>query len=29
MEMLRATTNDPEIERMVGGWSFPISKTSR
>lgn len=21
MEMLRAATNDPEIERMVGGWS--------
>jgi RimJ/RimL family protein N-acetyltransferase len=25
MEMLRETVNDPEIERMVGGWSFPIS----
>jgi RimJ/RimL family protein N-acetyltransferase len=29
MEMLRATTNDPEIERMVGGWSFPISKAEQ
>ncbi len=26
MEMLRQMTNDPEIEHMVGGWSFPISK---
>lgn len=26
MEMLRATTNDAETERLVGGWSFPISK---
>ncbi len=26
MEALRATVNDPEIERMVGGWSFPVSK---
>ena len=25
MEMLRETVNDPEIERMVGGWSFPVS----
>lgn len=25
MEMLRDTVNDPEIERMVGGWSFPTS----
>ena len=26
MEMLRATTNDPEIERMVGGWSSRQSR---
>ena len=26
MELLRETVNDPEIERMVGGWSFPVSK---
>ena len=26
MEMLRAMTNDPETERMLGGWSFPVSK---
>lgn len=26
MELLRATVNDPEMERMVVGWSFPISK---
>lgn len=26
MEMLREMINDPEIERMVGGWSFPVSK---
>lgn len=26
MEMLRETINDPEIEHMVGGWSFPVSK---
>ena len=25
-EMLREIANDPEIETMVGGWSFPISK---
>ena len=25
MEMLREMVNDPEIERMVGGWSFPVS----
>lgn len=29
MEMLREMTNDPEIERMVGGWSFPISKVEQ
>ncbi|EJT6568307.1 hypothetical protein N2W51_003251, partial [Clostridium perfringens] len=26
MEFLRETVNDPEIEKLVGGWSFPISK---
>lgn len=26
MEMLREMINDLEIERMVGGWSFPVSK---
>lgn len=26
MEMLRETVNDPEIEKMVGGWSFPVSR---
>ncbi|MEG1578860.1 MAG: GNAT family protein [Oscillospiraceae bacterium] len=26
MEMLRETINDPEMERMIGGWSFPVSK---
>lgn len=26
MEPLRATVNDPEMEKMVVGWSFPISK---
>lgn len=26
MEILRTTINDPEIEHMVGGWSFPVSK---
>lgn len=25
MEMLRGSLNDPAIERMVGGWSFPVS----
>lgn len=25
MEMLREIVNDPETEKMVGGWSFPIS----
>lgn len=29
MEMLREMVNDPEIERMVGGWSFPISKVEQ
>lgn len=26
LEMLRELTNDPEFEKMVVGWSFPISK---
>lgn len=26
MELLRKTVNDPEMERLVGGWSFPVSK---
>ncbi len=26
MEALRATINDPDMERMVVGWSFPISR---
>ncbi len=26
MEALRATVNDPEIERLVVGWSFPVSR---
>lgn len=25
MEKLREIINDPEVERLVGGWSFPIS----
>ena len=25
-EMLRKLMNDPEIEYMLGGWSFPVSK---
>lgn len=26
MEILRDIANDPEVENLVGGWSFPISK---
>ena len=26
LELLRNLTNDPEFEKMVCGWSFPISK---
>lgn len=29
IEMLRETTNDPNTERMIGGWSFPISKENQ
>lgn len=25
MEMLRETTNDPDTEKLIGGWSFPVS----
>ena len=25
-EMLRGMLNDPQIERAVGGWSFPVSR---
>lgn len=26
LEMLRELTNDPEFEKMIVGWSFPVSK---
>jgi predicted xylose isomerase-like sugar epimerase len=26
MEILRNIINDPEIEGLVEGWSFPVSK---
>ena len=26
LEFLREMINDPEMEKNVGGWSFPISK---
>ena len=26
IEMLRELTNDPEFEKMIVGWSFPVSK---
>lgn len=29
MELLRSTLNDPEIEKMVVGWSFPVSSTEQ
>ena len=29
LEMLREMINDPEVERMVGGWSFPVSKQTQ
>ena len=29
MELLRETINDPYFERMVGGWSFPVSKNAQ
>lgn len=29
MELLRETINDPEMEKLVVGWSFPISSVSQ
>lgn len=29
IEMLRETVNDPDIECMVGGWSFPLSSCAQ
>ena len=29
MGLLRSTLNDPDIEKMVVGWSFPISMTEQ
>lgn len=29
MEMFRDMVNDPEIEHMIGGWSFPVSRASQ
>ena len=29
VEMLRELANDPEFEKMVVGWSFPISRTDQ
>lgn len=29
LELLRGMINDPEMEKMVGGYSFPISKTQQ
>ncbi len=29
IEMLRVLTNDPEFEKMVVGWAFPISKADQ
>ena len=29
VEMLRELANDPDFEKMVVGWSFPISKTDQ
>lgn len=29
MEMYREMVNDPEIERMIGGWSFPVSSVEQ
>lgn len=26
MELLRAMTNDPEIEKKIAGWSFPVAR---
>lgn len=29
MEILRNIANDPEVENLVGGWSFPICKKTQ
>ena len=29
MEMYREMVNDPDIERMLGGWSFPVSSVEQ
>ncbi len=29
LEMLRELTNDPEFEKMIVGWSFPVSKAEQ
>ena len=29
LEMFRELTNDPDFEKMIIGWSFPISKTEQ
>ena len=29
MEFMRKTLNDPEMERLVVGWSFPVSVTEQ
>ncbi len=29
IEMLRELTNDPEFEKMIVGWSFPVSKKNQ
>lgn len=29
MEFYRKMTNDPDVERLLGGWSFPVSKSEQ
>lgn len=29
LEMLRELTNDPDFEKMIVGWSFPVSKSAQ
>ena len=29
LDMLREMMNDPEIERFMGGYSYPVSKTQQ
>lgn len=29
MDEMRNIVNDPEVESLVGGWSFPVSKTQQ